>query len=519
MTGARPSGVRLAELVGALSLAVDLGLGQPMEHVARSCLLACRLGSRMGLDEEDRAALYYTALLGWVGCIADSHDAAKWFGDDIDYRAGVFDVDTKPLPFLGYLVRRAGTGASPARRAGAKAVVTVTGAHSLKETLRSHCQVTAAIARRLGLGPRVCGPLEQIFARWDGKGLPAGLSGDGIAIAVRLWHVADVTEVHHRHGGLDAALRVAAERRGGHFDPGVVAEFTACAPDLFAGLPEGSGWDDLVAAEPALRPELSDGELDTALEVFADYADLKSPYLRGHSRGVSSLAAAAAGRLGVDAVLVRRAALVHDLGRTGVPNTIWDKPGPLTTAERERVRLCPHYTDRMLARPPVLASIGAVAALAHERLDGSGHHRGLPAAAIPMPARVLAAADCYHAMTEPRPHRDALTPAAAAKELLAEASAGRLDASAVDAVLACAGHRPSRRPAGPAGLTPREVDVLTLLARGASNRQIARSLGISPKTAGNHIEHIYTKTGVSTRAAATLFAMENGLLNHGVNTP
>ncbi len=519
MTGARPSGVRLAELVGALSLAVDLGLGQPMEHVARSCLLACRLGSRMGLDEADRAALYYTALLGWVGCIADSHEASKWFGDDIDYRAGVFDVDTKPLPFLGYLVRRAGAGAPPVQRAGAKAVVAVTGAHALRETLRSHCQVTAAIAGRLGLGPDVRGPLGQIFARWDGKGLPAGLSGDRVAIAVRLWHVADVTEVHHRHGGLGAALRVAADRRGGHFDPAIADEFLSCAPELFAGLPEGSSWDDLIAAEPALRPSLTEDELDRALEVLADYADLKSPHLRGHSRAVSGLAAAAAARLGTDADLVRRAALVHDLGRIGVPNTIWDKAGPLTAAERERVRLCPHYTDRMLARPPALASIGAVAALAYERLDGSGHHRGLPGAAIPLPARILAAADCYRAMTEPRPHRAALAASAAAKELRAEASAGRLDPAAVDAVLACAGHRPPRRAAGPAGLTPREVDVLALLARGASNRQIARRLGIAPKTAGNHIEHIYAKTGVSTRAAATLFAMEHGLLNHGANTP
>jgi hypothetical protein len=160
-----PSGLRLAELVGALSLAVDLGLGQPMEHLARSCLLACRLGEEMGLGEGERAALYYVALLGWVGCIADSRDAAAWFGDDLTYRAGAYDVDMKPLPFLGYLLRRAGTGGSPARRLGVGAALVATGARGVQQSLHAHCQVTAVIAERLGLGPEVCGPLQQIFAR------------------------------------------------------------------------------------------------------------------------------------------------------------------------------------------------------------------------------------------------------------------------------------------------------------------------------------------------------------------
>jgi hypothetical protein len=180
-----PSGLRLAELVGALSLAVDLGLGQPMEHLARSCLLACRLGEEMGLGEGERAALYYVALLGWVGCIADSRDAAAWFGDDLTYRAGAYDVDMKPLPFLGYLLRRAGTGGSPARRLGVGAALVATGARGVQQSLHAHCQVTAVIAERLGLGPEVCGPLQQIFARWDAKGLPAGLGGEQVALTVR----------------------------------------------------------------------------------------------------------------------------------------------------------------------------------------------------------------------------------------------------------------------------------------------------------------------------------------------
>ncbi|HEX5495883.1 MAG TPA: HD domain-containing phosphohydrolase [Mycobacteriales bacterium] len=510
-----PSGLRLAEIVGALSLAVDLGLGQPMEHVARSCLIACRLGERMGLDDTERASLYYVAMLGWVGCIADSHQASTWFGDDIAYRAGVYDVDAKPLPFLGYLLRRAGSDGSPARRIGIGAALVATGARSVQESLTAHCQVTADIAGRLGLGPTVCEPLHQIFARWDGRGLPKGLAGERIALPVRLWHVADVAEVHHRRGGVAAAVEVARQRGGSQFDPAVVAEFAGGAEAIFASLPAGSSWDDLVDAEPALRPELTHTELDAALSVFADYADLKSPYLRGHSRGVADLVGAAAKRVGLPPEQVRtarRAALVHDIGRTGIPNTIWDKAEPLTTAERERVRMHSYYTERMLARPARLAEIGAIAALAHERLDGSGYHRGLPAAAIGMPGRLLAAADTYHASLEPRPHRESVPAEQAAHRLRDAARTGLLDPEAVDAVLAVAGHRPTQHPAGPAGLTVRERQVLELLARGASNRQIARRLGITPKTAGNHVERIYAKTGVTTRAAATLFAMRHGLL-------
>lgn len=508
-------GLRLAELVGALSLAVDLGLGQPMEHLARSCLLACRLGERIGLDEDERAALYYVAMMGWVGCIADSYEAATWFGDDITYRAGVYDFDMKPLPFLGYLVRRSASDGSPVRRIRAGVATAVTRGHNVQDSLRSHCQVTANVAEQLGLGPEVCEPLHQIFARWDGKGMPSDVGGDQIALPVRLWHVADVAEVHHRRGGVPAATEVVRARSGTQFDPVIANDFCSVAKELFGALPDGSAWDELLEAEPALRPALHGAEIDRALEVIADYADLKSPYFRGHSRGVATLAAAAARHLNLEraeVLTLRRAAFVHDIGRVGIPNTIWDRPSPLTPSERERVRLLPYYTERILDRPAVLRELAQIAGLAYERLDGSGYHRGLPASAIPMPARILAAADTYHTMLEPRPDRAGLESDAAAEELHEQVRAGKLDAAAVDAVLKSAGHRRTRPPAGPAGLTSREVEVLALVARGASNRQVARMLNISPKTAANHIEHVYLKIGVSTRAAAALFAMRHGLL-------
>lgn len=508
------SGVRLAELVGTLSFAVDLGLGQPMDHVARSCLLATRLGERVGLEERERAAVYYIALLGWVGCIADSPEVSRSFGDDIAYRAGVFDVDMAPLPFLGYLIRNAGPDASAARRFGIRATAIASGASSVKASLRQHCLVTATIAERLGLDETVSRPLAQIFARADGKGLPAGLGGDQIALSIRLWQLCDVAEVHHRKAGTSAAIRVINERSGTQFDPEIVDAFTANAEELFAGLPDGSAWDALIAAEPGLHHEMSNGDLDSALEVLADYADLKVPGLRGHSRAVANLASDTAARLGLaeaETRLLRRAALVHDLGRAGVPNSILDKGAKLTESELERLRMHSYFTERMFQRPKTLREIGEIAAMAHERLDGSGYHRGLKAPAIPLAARILAAANEFRALLEPR--SGPLSARAAANRLIAEVSSGHLDSAVVDAVLACAGQQSDRRPTGPAGLTGREVEVLVLVARGASNKQIAHRLGIAVKTVGSHVERIYLKIGVSSRATATLFAMQHGLLD------
>ena len=210
---------------------------------------------------------------------------------------------------------------------------------------------------------------------------------------------------------------------------------------------------------------------------------------------------------------VRRSGLVHDVGRLGVSNAVWDKQAPLTRAEVERVRLHPYLTERMLASTPVLASLADLAVQHHERLDGSGYPRGLKGDAITTGGRLLAAADMYRAKLEPRPHRPAVRPAEAAAMLRDEARAGRLDGEAVEGVLRAAGHRARRAQGWPAGLTSREVQVLRLVARGLSHRQIAEQLVISRKTASNHAEHIYTKIGASNRAMAALFAMRHGLMN------
>lgn len=515
-SGDRDSGVKLPELVAAFSLATDLGLGQPMEHVLRSWAIAARLGERIGLEPDQRGALYYASTLAWVGCVADTPEVAAVFGDDIAFRNDYYQVDLAGLPMLGFMLRHVGAGNPALRRLRLAAGLIVTGGKNIERGLMSHCLTTARLAERLGLDDDVCGPLQQVFARWDGKGVPADLGGDDIAFPMRLFHLADTVEVHHRTDGADAAVDVARARRGKHFDPAVVDAFCGMAGDVLGDPTDEPDWSEVVGAEPTLQDRLSDGQLEVALEAIADFTDLRSAPRAGHSRAVADLAARAAASAGLpesDIVTIRRAGLVHDLGMHGIPATILDKAGPLTSAEAERMRMHPYYTERMLARPPALARIGAVASMSHERCDGSGYHRGLTGPAIPATARLLAAACAFCAMTEPRAHRPALSAKQAAGELRADVRAGRLDAAAVDAVLAAAGQPSSKRRSGPAGLTPREIEVLGLIARGASTRQVAQRLSITPKTAETHIERIYAKTGASTRSTATLFAMQHGLLD------
>jgi HD-GYP domain-containing protein (c-di-GMP phosphodiesterase class II) len=513
--GETSAGVRLAEIVAALSLATDLGLGQPQAHVLRQTAIALALADAAGLPEQDRAAAYYVSLLAWVGCVADSHEMAAWFGDDIQLRADSYHVDKLPIPTLKFLLRHLAAGESSLRRLSALGRFLASGVGEAGRSMVTHCQTTGDFAVRLGLGPEVRRPLQQAFERWDGKGTPGNRSGEQIDVVMRLVHIADDVEVHHRLGGVDAAVAMLRSRRGTEFDPALVDCFCANAESILATLDRDDAWDRVIRDSPSLGRELTEAGLTAALEGFADYADVRSPWRLGHSRGVASLAVIAAERIGLparDRLILQRAGLVHDLGSIGVPAAVWDKPTDWNVGEWERVRTHPYLTQRILARPAALAEVGALARLHHERLDGSGYPHGLHAEALPMTARILAAADVYHAMAESRPHRRPLPAAARAEVLQRQAGAGRLDGEAVAAVLAAAGHRVRRRPAPPAGLTPREVEVLILLSRGCTNRAIASELSISPKTVGSHVEHIYRKLGVSTRGAVSMVAMRHGLL-------
>ena len=511
----RGASVRLAELVATLSLATDLGRGQPMEHTIRTAALALRLADRLGLGESERVATYYVALLDSVYCHADAYEQALWFGDDIGLKADVYDADMLSAYGWWLTLRRLGAGETGLARLGRVAAFPVRGLKQMLGMLSVHSGLQAQFAERIGLDGAVGDALLQSYERWDGRGDPNGLEGERIALPARIVPLADVAEVHHRRGGVEGAREVVRDRSGGQLDPALAQLFCDDAYDLLAGLDELPTWEAVIEAEPGLRREVSGAELDEVLMAMADLVDMKSPHLAGHSRGVSNLAAAAARGFAMsedEVVALRRAGLVHDIGRLGISNAVWDKPGPLSAAELERVRLHPYLSERMLAKVTALGAARGLAARHHERLDGSGYPHGLTAAELSPADRLLAAADAYHAMTEPRPHREALEPEQAAAELRAEVRAGRLDGDAANAVLNAAGHRAPRRRDWPGGLTAREVEVLGLLARGHSNKEIARRLVIAPKTASSHVEHIYTKLGVSSRAGATLFATQHGLV-------
>jgi HD-GYP domain-containing protein (c-di-GMP phosphodiesterase class II) len=509
--------LRLAELVAALSLGIDLGFGQPMEHVLRQCLIALRIGERLGLDEHERAVVYYTALLINVGCHSDAHEQAKWFGDDISMKSKKYDM--KP-GFRGIvsMFRLIGAGRPPLGRVRVAIELFTSRRRDFEGMVASHAKLAQALASELALPTAVREAVGSAYEQWNGHGWPGKLAGDAIPVASRVAHCAEYLEVAHRVGGVVAAVEVAEERSKKQFDPALSKLVARQANEIFEGLDTLRAWDSVIAAEPALGLVLSDDQFDAALLAIANFIDLKSPFTLGHSAAVAELSASAAISLGLpqpDVRTVKRAGWVHAFGRLGVSNAIWDKPGPLGAGEWERVRMHPYITERMLNQSSVLAPLGAIAVQHRERLDGSGYPRGTSGAAISLPARIIGAADAYQAMREPRPHRAAHSADASARLLRAEARSGRFAGDVVEAVLEAAGHRARKRPEGPAGLTTREVEVLRLLARGLSTKQIAEALAMSPKTAGNHIEHIYAKIDANNRVSASLFAVQHGLIPEG----
>jgi HD-GYP domain-containing protein (c-di-GMP phosphodiesterase class II) len=512
------AGFRLTELVAAISFATDLGTGQPIEHALRTCLLSMAVADELGLDAGTAADVHHVALLRFLGCTADAPETAQLAGgDNIAFLSAM-----APATMGGsgeaarMLVRSLGRGRPVLHRARL-----VAGALSdpggAARSLSAHCEVGARLAVRLGLGDGVVNALAHAYERWDGRGVPDGLAGEAIPIAVRVVVAARDAVLWQRLAGTSAAAEVLAARRGRAYDPAVVDAVHA------VGVPAADGrsvWDDVLAAEPPPVRTIGPAVLDEALTAVGDFADLRSVWTRGRSSRLAELAQAAGRAAGVaeaDVTLLHRAGLVADIGAVGVPSAVWERYGTLGSQVNEQVRLHPYLSERVLGRCPGLGSLAALAGSHHERLDGSGYHRGSTGAQLPRLARLLAAADMWTALREDLPHRPAQPPGHARDTLRDEVTAGRLDREAVAAVLLAAGGAGDagrrRRLPHPGGLSDREIEVLRLIARGLRNREVAARLFISPKTVGHHVAHIYAKLGVTTRPAATLFAMEHGLLD------
>lgn len=508
---------RMAEIVAAVSLATDLGTGRQMERGLRTCLVAVRLGHTLGLSPQAIGDLYYMVLLGMLGCTASSSTDTQTFGDELATGVAMAPIVMGGRgEMLSWMLRHFASEQPPVQRVQSVVRAMTAGPAALAENAAGHCEVAQVMADRLRLGPGVREALGCIFERWDGAGAPHHLKHDDLPVAVRIGHLAWDLETFYAVGGLEACVATARKRAGGAFDPEIVNCFCENAQTVLEVLDAPSPWDAALAAEPQPARMVSDAGLETAAGILADFTDLKSTYTREHSRRVADLAARAALQSGLGpqpVTEVRRAGLVHDLGRVTVSAGVWNKRGPLSDAENEKVRLHAYYTERVLGRTEALGSVGRLAGLHHERLDGSGYHRGMSASGQSQAARLLAVADAFQAMCEPRPHRPARSTEAAAEELQRESDAGRLDTDAVRAVLIAAGERPrpSRRE-WPRGLSEREAQVLALVAGGLSMKEIGKQLCVSPKTVDSHIQHIYDKLDVKTRAGATVFAMEHGLI-------
>jgi HD-GYP domain-containing protein (c-di-GMP phosphodiesterase class II) len=463
------------------------------------------------------AAVFYAALLQHIGCTAYSHEVSALFADEFSIKLSALTTDfTRPHEVaLGYLPRIMIAAGSGERIRTLRSAVL----HSSSMTRgyqAANCETAAMIARRLALPVATRSALLDNFEWWNGGGGPRGLQGEEISLVARIVNVAGYAVLFDRMGGSDLAEGALRQRSGGYLDPDLVAAFLNRVPGLLAWSEAGDVSDRLLAAEPRpLRHVGLADELDDVLRVFGEAVDLKAPFLHGHCTAVAELVDGASHRLGLDAGSMeqaRRAALVQDIGRVAVPTSIWEHAGPLGRDAWQQVRLHPYHSEQILSRCALLAGIARLAGDHHERLDGSGYHRGSRAAQLPMVARVLAAADVYQALISERPHRQAHTADRAARMMRQQVDAGRLDGDAVQAVIAAASGISSTRRTRPHGLTDRQLEVLRLLAAGMSNRRIGEQLVISPRTAERHVQDLYTRIGVSSRAAATMFALEHGLL-------
>lgn len=486
----------------------------PDGHALRSAVVAAAFAEQLGVGAEIAQHAFYLPLFAMAGCSAEAHTAASVLGDEVLFGEAIFGRDVGRLSeVLPVVLRVATRGKHPLAALGA-ALRTLSRLSKMPEVSRAHCEVAAELAGRFGFDAGFRSALLGVFERWDGTGAPDRKKGDDLPLALRIAHVADEANVGHRLGGVEGAITIVRKRAGRGLDPELAERFTSVAARTCVGLEHPSPWAAAMGAEPSPRRAASHDDIEEAVLAIAHLSDLKSRFTHGHSAGVSALCASAAQRLGFDHEqerTLRWAGLLHDVGRVAVTAAIWEKSTPLTDAERERIRFHTYAGERVLAHAPALATAAEIATLAHERLDGSGYHRRLPGSGLSMSARVLAAADVFRALSEERPHRSAVSGERAAAELRAMAGSGALCPDAVRAVLAAA-ELPAAAPVRPGGLTEREIEVLRLVARGLTNKEIASALEISPKTAGHHVQHLFEKLGVRTRAAATMIAMQRGLV-------
>jgi len=508
--------MRAAEVAMSLCLATDLGMGFPFEHGLRATLTTMRLCEVLGIDPEATSQAYFASLLMYSGCTTDAANGSKTFRGGLTHKHTHRQFGSSLESFIGIAAALQTPQASVLRRGYEIAVGLPAAARFVNPHFTAMCEVAVMLSGKLALPESINGIFNLLTERWDGKSILRRAAGDGVPLPLRIIHVARDAAYQRLLGDDAHVIEVIASRSGHAFDPKVAKAFVDHAPELLAPtLSNELMWDAVLAAEPEPWLVLEGSEIDRALDAVGAFADLSSPYMAGHSMGVAQLASAAATLCGFpesEVRDVRRAGFIHDVGKASVNPTVWQKAGSLDADEWEQVRLHPYYTERVFSQSSFARPVAAIACAHHERLDRSGYHRGIGAAELRKADRLLAAASAFRNKTEPRPYREQHSPEQAAVILGEKARDGKLDPEMVSAVVEAAG-QPTPKIEWPAGLTEREVQVMRLVARGLQTKQVAHALGVAAKTADHHIQNAYRKIGVSSRAAATLFAAENGLLN------
>ncbi len=503
----------LAELAGGLSLATDMGAGQPLQSALASTILSTRLAARIGLTQEEQRLAYYSSVLRFIGCSSTAPEASQiGLGHDtsLHYSLSICDM-ADPEQIETSLGKYMAPDASDEVRQ--KAVAGFMEAMTFPALAgERHCAQALVLSRRLPVPEGVEAILAHMYSRFDGIGSPTG-QPEEIPIVARICAITAAVAMATRSLGKAEALDIARGRRAGQYCPDCVDVLLGDHATLMDGLDAPSCWDVYCDLEPGGSITLTGTVLDAACSAYGDYADQKSGYMLGHSRrvGASAFGAATAASLPAEVCEdLRLAGFLHDVGRAGVPTGIWDKTEELTPHERQLLEGHSAHTEALLRLAPGLAPLCDLATAAHERADGSGYPRSSRGAGLP--GGILAAADVFEALTHDRPWRPAYSHEAATDLLLQESREGRLHKKAVSAVLEFQGvGKVTTERAYPDGLSRREVEVLGLLARGLPTKQIAERLNIAPKTAENHIGKIYDKTKARGRAAAALYAVEHGL--------
>ncbi|HEY4299211.1 MAG TPA: HD domain-containing phosphohydrolase [Paraburkholderia sp.] len=486
------SAIRVLDAMKALAFIGDLSMGQPTDHSPRTGWLAARLAAEAGLDDTQCGVVKEVSLLRWSGCTANAAGFSDWLGDDIGSRAAMLAMQPD----------WAGTGKSP-EQVGA----------TIMPLAQVHCEVSGEVAHMLGLAPATQEALRRIFESWDGGGFPDRRSGRDVPAEVFMVGVAGDLEILSRVYGLEQAQMLIAQKAGRQYPAELAHLASARAAVWLKELDDPGAQLDAGAASTAAT------QLVSAPEIVADVIDLKLPWMTGYSRRVADAAGACCARLGMSDDATRStymAGLLHGMGRMAVPNAIWNTAGELTRAAWEKVRLVPYWTARAGKQIEGLSRESEIASFAYERLDGSGYFRGSAGAAIGREARVLAVAAAWVAMRSDRPWRKAFSADEAAALLNEQAQAGRFDAEAVKAVstefddLPTPGERVRGTKTGL--LSPREAEVLRHISLGASNKEAARTLGLSLSTVRTHVESVFRKLECTTRAAATLKASAQGYI-------